>query len=122
MNVYSVINVMRPDSYNSISLGAIFGQTLNPYGRIKFPLFVGPSLSYENFGPIHNLTLSMQGRARIKYFITRKFGVFVGLTGRYGWGSKKAHKYGVKAESTSESLGLNAWQFGLETGLSLSLN
>lgn len=110
------------DTYNSISLGFTFGQTLNPYGRIKFPIFIGPVLAYEKFGPIHNLTINMLGKVRMKYFITPKIGIFIGATARYGGGYKKPEKYGVETKEAGDKLSVTTLQYGLETGLSIGIN
>ena len=112
-------NMSETNPYYSIQLAFLGGIVLNKNGRIKFPLYVGPTFSYENCGPIHNLTLNMQAIGRIKCYVTRKLGIFIGARGRCGIGSKSGKRYGT---GDKDALGLTVIQYGLEAGLSFSIN
>jgi len=112
-------DMSETNPYYSIQFAYLGGNVLNKYGRIKFPFYIGPTFSYENCGPIHNLTFDLQAVARMKCYVTRKWALFIGARGRYGWGSKSSKKYG---QDDKKALGMSVMQFGLEAGLSISLN
>ena len=38
---------------------------------------------------IHNLFFDLAAKARLKFYISNKFGIFVGATAKRGWGGKK---------------------------------
>lgn len=109
------------ETYYGLHMGFLVGNIINKKGRVKFPFYLGPTLGYENCGPIHNLTLNMQAMLRMKVYLTRKFGLFVGARGSYGLGSKSAGEYGISA-GKGEGLTLSAIHLGLEAGITFAIN
>lgn len=112
-------DMSETNPYYSIQFAYLGGNVLNKYGRIKFPFYIGPTFSYEHCGPIHNLTFDLQAVFRMKCYVTRKWALFIGARGRYGWGSKSAKNYGLDEK---KALGMSVIQAGLEAGLSISIN
>lgn len=83
-------NPAQEDDVYSVAVTQYIGTTINPNKRVQLPLYIGIGGDYVNGGPLHNLTFDVAAKARIKFYITNNFGIYVGATGRMGWGAKSA--------------------------------
>jgi len=83
-------NPIQTKDLTTMSITTYAGKTINPNKRIQFPVYIGIGGSYLNGGPLHNLSIDLALKARVKFYITDKIGVFGGATGRIGYGMKKA--------------------------------
>jgi len=91
-------NPNQTENITSIGVSIMAGKTLNSMNRLQFPIYFGPRLEYVKGGPFHNLTINACLKARVKFYFTDRFGIYVGGTGFIGWGSKKAHAKGEKGD------------------------
>ena len=103
-------NPRQEEDLYSISLTQYYGTTINPNKRVQFPIYIGIGADYINGGPLHNLTICGAAKARIKFYITNNVGIYVGATGRLGWGSKSASESNSRSSSEdSYSIGSTVW-------------
>ena len=113
-------NPAQSEDIYSLSVTTYVGKTINPNKRIQFPLYIGIGGDYLNGGPIHNLAIDLAAKARIKFYITSGFGIYVGATGRYGWGSKRASE-SKSSGSSSKSYSVVPSQWAVDAGLVIGL-
>lgn len=91
----------------TMSFMAFAGKTINAQKRIQLPLYFGIGGDYIHGGPMHNLTFDFGLKARLKFYITDKIGIFGGATGRLGFGSKKASE--DSKSSRYYTIGTTTW-------------
>jgi hypothetical protein len=101
------------------SLSMLACTTINKFQRLQLPLYLGPRFEYLSGGPFHNLTINLCGKARVKFYITDKIGVYAGVTGYIGWGSKKAHE---KSDNSKEHYTITPTAAYFDAGLLIGLN
>lgn len=84
---------IAPPTFEDLSVYSLtqyYGFTL--FGRnkrVQLPVYVGVGGSYIHGTPIHNLFFDLAAKARLKFYISNKFGIFVGATAKRGWGGKE---------------------------------
>ena len=91
----------------NMSFMAYAGKTLNAQKRIQLPLYFGLGGDYIHGGPMHNLTFDLGLKARLKFYVTDKIGIYGGATGRLGFGSKKASE--SSNSSTYYTISTTTW-------------
>jgi len=84
-------NPYQKEDIQDFTLTQYFGKTINPGKRVQFPIYIGIGGEYVLGGPMHNLALDGAIKARVKFFISDKIGIYAGGNARYGWGMKKAN-------------------------------
>lgn len=102
-------NPYHNEDITSISLIGYIGKTLNPGKRVQFPLYIGVGGEYLEGGPIHNIALDFAAKARVKVYVTDNIGVFGGVSGRYGYGTKKESESSNGSKTTYYNLGNTMW-------------
>ena len=93
-------NPAQEEDLTAISITTYAGKTLNPNKRVQFPVYIGIGADYASGGPIHNLILEGALKARVKFYITDKIGIYAGATGRIGYGFKSASEKSSKNSSS----------------------
>jgi len=96
----STFNPENFKDYKSYDATLYYGLTINPKKRIQFPFYIGLGGGYSEGGPQKGLFIHAAAKARIKFFLTNRIGLFVGVTGKYGYStlenkSNKDIKYDV---------------------------
>lgn len=101
------------------SLTQYIGYTINRNKRLQLPVYIGIGGSYMKGGAMHNFLLDAAAKMRIKFYISNKFGIFVGATGRFGWGSRGSSEN----ETSNEDKGFDIQHIlcTAEAGLAISL-
>lgn len=100
----------------SVSLTQYYGTTINPNKRVQFPVYIGIGADYINGGPFHNLIISGAAKARMKFYITNNVGIYVGATGRLGWGSKSASE-SKSSSSSKDSYSISSTVWYADAGI-----
>lgn len=72
------------------SLTQYIGYTINRNKRLQLPVYLGIGGSYAKGGAMHNTLLDAAAKIRLKFYISNRFGIFAGATGRFGFGSRGA--------------------------------
>lgn len=111
-------NPYQKDDLTSISVTTYAGKTINPNKRVQFPVYIGIGGEYLSGGPLHNLTIDLALKARMKFYFTDKIGIYVGVTGRAGYGMKKASE---SSSSSSSSYSVVPLMLALDAGLVFSI-
>ena len=115
---YHGFNPIQEDNIYNIGLTYYLGKTLNQGKRFQVPLLFGPSLDYVNSGAIHNLTIGVALKARLKFYITDGFGIFAGAGLHHGlYGRKKNHNNGYEDYSYRISPTL----YNIDAGIAIRL-
>ncbi len=68
------------DKFQKISLSALGGFTLFPTRRFQIPLLFGFDIGHEKIGSFSGVTVGYQMKGLVRYFFTKRIGVFVGGT------------------------------------------
>ena len=113
-------NPAQKDDIYSVSVTQFFGKTYNSNKRLQFPVYIGIGADYLNGGPFHNLLIDGALKARLKFFITDNFGIYGGVTGRMGWGSKSASE-SKSSSSSSDSYLITNTSWSVDCGIMISL-
>ena len=79
------------------SLTQYIGYTINRNKRLQLPVYLGIGGSYVKGGAMHNTLVDAAAKIRLKFYISNRFGIFAGATGRFGFGSR-----GASENSTSD--------------------
>lgn len=108
-------NPKQADDVYSISFTQYFGRTINANKRVQFPLYIGIGGEYLKGGPFHNIFIDGAVKGRVKFYFTNHVGIFAGVTGRIGWGAKKASE-----NSKKDSYGIFNTQWSADAGLTFS--
>lgn len=116
------LNNVNFNSFNNISLEGLFGINFRHTHRLKFPVYIGLSADYINAGPCRTVTLGLEAKARAKYYISNKVGMFVGGTWHGLFGGKCSKEYQKYGLPTSKDPGFTANMWGIETGILFSIN
>jgi len=117
--VSAYFNPLQQEDIYSVSVTAYAGKTINPNKRIQFPVYIGIGGEYINGGPFHNIIFDLAAKARVKFYVSNKIGIFAGGTGRIGWGSKSA---GKSSGSKKDYYTIQNSQWSVDAGLIFSLN
>ncbi len=80
-------NPAKTSDFLNGTLTQYLGWTFNKNKRIQFPVYAGLGGGYVKGGALHNFTFDVAAKIRAKFYITNRFGCYVGVTGRYGFGS-----------------------------------
>lgn len=83
-------NPAQEEDLSAYSLTQYIGWTINPNKRVQFPLYVGVGFESLQGGALHNLLFDIAAKARVKFYITDAIGVYVGASGKIGWGNRHA--------------------------------
>ena len=110
----------QTEDIKSFSFTQYIGTTFNSEQRFQFPLYLGFGGSYLLGGPFHNISFDVAAKARLKFFITDNIALIGGITGRYGWGAKRANEKSTTSTSSS-SYTITNTQWYVDAGLSISL-
>jgi len=102
-------NPYHSEDITSYSLFGYVGKTINPNKRIQFPLYIGVGGEYLEGGPIHNITIDIAAKARVKFYVSDNIGIFGGVSGRYGYGTKKESESSNGNKTTYYNLGNTMW-------------
>ena len=105
-------NPRNVDDVYMASVTQYVGVTINPNKRVQFPLYIGVGGDYINGGPLHNIMVSAAAKARLKFYFTNSIGIYVGASGRYGYGVKSASE-----TSDGDSYGVSAFSWSADAGL-----
>ena len=77
------------DQFSSYGFMYYLGKTFNSGQRFQVPIYIGLGAEYFSGWPYHNLLVDVGAKIRMKYFFSQRFGLFVGATGKYGFGSSE---------------------------------
>ena len=97
------------------------GKTINPNKRIQFPVYIGIGGEYLSGGPLHNLAIDLAAKARVKFYISNNFGIYVGATGRYGYGMKSASKKSSNDYDSTKSYSIVPTMWAVDAGIVIEL-
>lgn len=111
-------NPYQTEDIQDFTLIQYFGKTINPNKRVQFPLYVGIGGEYILGGPLHNLAIDGAAKARVKFFITNKIGIYAGGNIRYGYGTKKADE---DKSSKSNYYWIGSFVWHIDAGLTIGL-
>lgn len=104
------------DDINEFGFMQWLGFTINSKHRLQVPIMGGIGLSYLNGSPFHNIFFDYGGKVRVKYFITPKFGVFVGGFYEGGTGSSSRNI----PEDEDGKYNLKKTNLGMEAGVTFT--
>ncbi|MBQ9436689.1 MAG: hypothetical protein IJU33_11275 [Bacteroidales bacterium] len=90
----------RFNDLTSVSIMYYLGKTIFPAKRFQVPIYIGVGGEVVQGYPFHHLMFDLGAKARMKFYITRKFGVFAGVTGKWGYGHS-TYGEGSSAETAS---------------------
>ena len=98
-----------------------FGFTLNAKKRFQVPLMAGVGIDYMFGEPVHNCFWAYGVKARMKFYITPKVGIFAGgmFKGNYGT-SNRGEDSGYHSDDAKFKL--NKTNFNAEVGLTITLH
>lgn len=96
------------------------GKTINPNKRIQFPIYIGVGGEYLSGGPLHNLAIDLAAKARVKFYISDNFGIYVGAMGRFGYGSKSASEKS-SSSSSKQYYSVIPTMWAVDAGITISL-
>lgn len=91
---FSYMERFNPDEFDKLStfsLSLYAGKTIGS-GRFQVPLYVGAGFDYLKGYPMHNVTGHLAAKARVKYYVTTKLGIYAGATFKYGFGAKGVNR------------------------------
>ncbi len=111
-------NPAQTEDLTVMSVTTYAGKTINPNKRIQFPVYIGIGGEYLSGGPIHNLAIDLALKARVKFYITDKIGIYGGGTARIGYGMKKASE---KDASNKTYYSVVPTMWALDAGLVIGL-
>ena len=97
------------------SLEACF--TINSKHRFQIPIMGGIGVSYVKGAPFHNIFFDYGAKVRMKFYITPKFGIFVGGFYEGGVGSSKRN---IPKDSDG-GYKLKKTNLGMEVGVTVTL-
>ena len=105
------------DDVNSFSFMQYGGKTIFPKKRVQIPLYIGIGLDYLRGAPYHNLFFDFGAKARIKFYITSKFGLFAGADYTFGYGSSSRDL----PEKSSKSFNLYTRKLNVDFGFTVNI-
>ena len=105
------------DDINEFGFMEWLGFTINSKHRFQIPIMGGIGVSYVNGAPFHNIFFDYGVKARMKFYITPKFGIFAGGFYEGGMGSSKR---GIPEESDGK-FNLRKTNLGMEAGVTITL-
>jgi len=114
-------NPNQAEDIYTISFTQYYGTTINKNKRVQFPLYIGFAADYAKGGPLHNLLIGGAAKARVKFYITNSIGIYVGATGRLGWGSKKASDSNSSRSSSKNSYSISSKVWYVDAGITFSI-
>lgn len=109
-----IFNPYDTQNFLQASFTQYVGYTINHNKRLQFPIYLGLGGSYVKGGAIHNFSFDLAAKVRIKFYISNRFGIFAGATGRYGFGSRKEERNDAKEK---EAFDIGHFLFTPEAGL-----
>ncbi|MBR4238788.1 MAG: DUF2715 domain-containing protein [Prevotella sp.] len=111
-------NPAQTEDLTTMSITTYAGKTINPNKRIQFPVYIGIGGEYLNGGPMHNLAIDLALKARVKFYFTNSIGIYVGATGKVGYGMKSASE---KSASSKEYYSVIPSMLMLDAGMVITL-
>lgn len=118
--INSTTDIFNPDDNQNLlqaSFTQYVGYTINHNKRLQFPIYLGLGGSYVKGGAIHNFLFDLAAKVRIKFYISNRFGIFAGATGRYGFGEREEERNDAKKP---QSFTIGHFLFTPEAGLIFS--
>lgn len=109
-----------PDSADDLSTFTFMqygGRTIFPNQRLQIPLYVGVGFDCLQGAPYHNLLFDLGFKARIKFYITDKIGIYGGAD--LSWGTGRS-KRGMEKDS-SKSFDISATRMYIDFGVTINL-
>ena len=113
----SVFDPNLKEDITNISLSMLMGKIINEKSRFQIPIYYGPKFDYVKGGPFHNLTINFCVKARLKFYFSDRFAIFVGGTGAYGWGNKRP----IEGLEGKEGHSISAINAAADAGISINL-
>lgn len=95
------IAAAHPDDISIMGFECLFGKTFNSTRAVQFPIHWGPRLDYVKGGSFHHLTINAEIKARVKVYLSDRFGFYVGGTAYTGWGKKGKGEYKYTIHGTN---------------------
>lgn len=112
-------NPARDSDLKTWSITTYAGKTINPNKRVQFPIYLGIGADIIDAGSVGNLIFDFAAKARIKFYITDRFGIYAGGYGRFGWGAKSRSE---KSSSNDDSVyTVSPSVLALEAGILIGL-
>ncbi|MBR0024293.1 MAG: hypothetical protein IJP59_06755 [Muribaculaceae bacterium] len=71
---------------SSFALMYYAGWTIFPNKRFQIPFYIGLGPEILQGYPFHNLMFDFGAKLRFKFYVSNRVGLFVGATGKYGFG------------------------------------
>lgn len=83
---------------NQFTLTTYIGKSLNAPHRLQFPVYIGFGGEYINGKPFDALCFNLAAKARVKYYVGDRFGIYAGANYRIGWGGQSFKKDDNKSQ------------------------
>jgi hypothetical protein len=83
---------------NHYALTTYIGTSLNAPHRLQFPLYIGIGGEYVDGKPFRALAFDIAAKARVKFYVGDRFGLFAGANYRIGFGGQSFKKDEAKSE------------------------
>ncbi len=115
---YSIFPYGELKNVSEVGFMQYGGYTINPGKRFQVPIMIGIGADYMFGEPMHNLFLAYGAKARMKFYITPKFGIFAGAAFKGGSSSSDRN------HDNDTHLGkykLSKTNFNAEFGLTITL-
>jgi len=109
-----------PDSADDLSSYTFMqygGRTIFPKKRFQIPLYAGIGLDYIQGAPYHNLLIDFGAKARMKFYITDKIGIYGGADFSWGIGSSSR---GME-EGSKDTFKIHATRLYIDFGFTVNL-
>ncbi len=110
---------------NDISLCYYAGYTFNKNKRLQIPLYIGIGGEYLTGDLFKKILFDFAVKARVKYYISNKVGLFIGGTWKYGIGSKRftaPKAFTIESATGQQEVGSIDHQVGyIDAGITISL-
>lgn len=105
------------DDINEFGFMEWLGFTINSKHRFQIPIMGGIGVSYVKGAPFHNIFFDYGAKVRMKFYITPKFGIFVGGFYEGGIGSSKRN---IPSDE-DDKYNLKKTNLGMEAGVTFTL-
>ncbi len=105
------------DDLNTFTFMQYGGRTIFPNKRFQIPLYIGIGLDYLQGAPYHNLLFDLGAKARMKFYITDKVGIYGGVDLSWGIGSSGR---GME-EDSKDSFTISATRSYIDFGITVNL-
>lgn len=94
-----------------------WGSTALPGKRVQIPFYLGLGGEVLQGYPFHHFMFDLGAKLRVKFYATNRLGVFVGGTGRWGFGTSNFGNSGNSKSSTHHRTVIN-----LDAGIMYMIN